>query len=306
MKFLNKPDINKNDILNIVVHKASVMPESPVEGQIYHNTTDHKIYVYNGTSWVEMCKPGDMTKAVYDTDGNNIVDKAEKVDDGTYSATAQNLKDAVDKKHEKDKDQYLDYGGANQVSASQAKSAYSQSHAHSNKALLDTYDQTNANLSDAVTKKHSQGTDTTLGSMTADINMNSHQLTNLSAPNATNKALRQTVKITEAMLEKTLYIVENAQTGTTYTLVIGDDHKLITCSNSSAITLTVPNNTSVAFTVGTQILVMQKGTGTVTISGASGVTINSPNNAKKTITQYSMAGLIKLGTNTWALFGDLE
>ncbi len=61
--------------------------------------------------------------------------------------------------HPKDKDQYLDYGGANQVSASQAKSAYSQSHAHSNKALLDTYNQTNANLSDAVTKKHSQNTD---------------------------------------------------------------------------------------------------------------------------------------------------
>lgn len=35
-------------------------------------------------------------------------------------------------------------------------------HTHANKALLDTYDQTNANLSDAVTKKHTQNTDTIL------------------------------------------------------------------------------------------------------------------------------------------------
>jgi hypothetical protein len=119
-------------------------------------------------------------------------------------------------------------------------------------------------------------------------------------------ALRQTAKITEAMLEKTLYITENAQTGTTYTLVIDDDHKLVSFSNSSAITLTIPTNKSVAFPVGTQILILQKGTGQVTIGKATGVTVNSVNGANKTVAQYSMAGLIKLATDTWILFGDLE
>ena len=119
-------------------------------------------------------------------------------------------------------------------------------------------------------------------------------------------ALRQTAKITEAMLEKTLYITENAQTGTTYTLVRDDDHKLVSFSNSSAITLTIPTNKSVAFPVGTQILILQKGTGQVTIGKATGVTVNSVNGANKTAARYSMAGLIKLATDTWILFGDLE
>lgn len=163
-----------------------------------------------------------------------------------------------------------------------------------------------ANLDSAVSLKHTQGTDTTLGKMTADIDMNSKSITNLPAPSAVNHALRQTAKITEAMLEKTLYITENAQTGTTYTLVIDDDHKLVSCSNSSAITLTIPTNKSVAFPVGTQILILQKGTGRVTISKATGVTVNSVNGANKTVAQYSMAGLIKLATDTWILFGDLE
>lgn len=43
---------------------------------------------------------GDMTKAVYDTDTDNIVDKAETVDDGVgNSSTAVDVKDAVTKKH---------------------------------------------------------------------------------------------------------------------------------------------------------------------------------------------------------------
>ena len=56
-------------------------------------------------------------------------------------------------------------------------------------------------VSDAITKKHTQGTDTTLGTMTADINMNSHKLTSLAAPSAAGDSIRQTTKITEANLE---------------------------------------------------------------------------------------------------------
>ena len=74
-------------------------------------------------------------------------------------------------------------------------------HEHTNKALLDTYTQTENNLADAVDKKHTQGTDTTLGKMTADIDMNSKSITNLAAPSAAGDSIRQTTKITEANLE---------------------------------------------------------------------------------------------------------
>ena len=45
--------------------------------------------------------------------------------------------EAVSKAHDKDKDQYLDYGGSNQVSASDIKNSITDSHTHSNKSILD-------------------------------------------------------------------------------------------------------------------------------------------------------------------------
>jgi len=125
---------------------------------------------------------GDMAKATYDTDNDGRVDVAEGIDDGTNSATAASIKDAVDKKHTQNTDQYLDFGGISQVAVADAKDAVTKKHSHSNLPLLETYTQTETNLADAVSKKHTQGTDTTLGTMTADINMNSHKITNLTDP----------------------------------------------------------------------------------------------------------------------------
>tara|TARA_Y100000289_G_C3911359_1_gene144845 strand:+ start:130 stop:906 length:777 start_codon:yes stop_codon:yes gene_type:complete len=97
----------------------------------------------------------------------------------------------------------------------------------------------------------------------------------------------------------------NEQTGTTYTLVLLDEGKVVTSSNSSAQTITVPPNSSVAFPVGSEILVVQKGTGQVTIAGGSGVTINSADGALKTRVRYSGVTLLKVGTNNWYAFGDI-
>jgi len=60
---------------------------------------------------------------------------------------------------------------------------------------------TDAEVSDAVTKKHTQGTDTTLGTMTADVAMGTHKLTGLSVPASNGDSIRATTKITEANLE---------------------------------------------------------------------------------------------------------
>lgn len=97
----------------------------------------------------------------------------------------------------------------------------------------------------------------------------------------------------------------NAQTGTSYTLVLSDAGKLVTLNNASAITLTIPTNASVAFPVGTVIDITQFGAGQVTVGG-SGVTINSADGDKKLRVQYSSASLLKTDTDTWLLVGDIS
>jgi len=96
----------------------------------------------------------------------------------------------------------------------------------------------------------------------------------------------------------------NAQTGTTYTTVLADQSKLVTLTNASAITVTIPANSSVAYPVGTKIDFAQLGAGQVTFAGAGGVTVNSTPTLKLR-DQYSGASCIKTATDTWLLVGDL-
>lgn len=92
----------------------------------------------------------------------------------------------------------------------------------------------------------------------------------------------------------------NAQTGTTYTLVSGDVNKLVTLSNSSAITVTVPNG---VFSTGQQINLQQLGAGQVTVASDGTTTITGT--GTKLRAQYSAATLICTGTNTFTLVGDI-
>jgi hypothetical protein len=102
-----------------------------------------------------------------------------------------------------------------------------------------------------------------------------------------------------------LTLVQNQQSGTTYTIVVADVNKLVELSNASAITLTVPTNSATpGFGVGDQINLLQTGAGQVTVGGA-GVTINGTPGLKLRA-QYSSATLIKRATDTWVLIGDLS
>jgi hypothetical protein len=95
------------------------------------------------------------------------------------------------------------------------------------------------------------------------------------------------------------------QSGTTYTLVLADAGTAVEFTSASAITLTVPPNSSVAFPVGTVIELLQYGTGTLTVAAAGGVAIRSANNLLSARTQYSTLSLRKRATNEWVLAGDL-
>ena len=98
----------------------------------------------------------------------------------------------------------------------------------------------------------------------------------------------------------------NAQTGTTYTLVLTDAGKLVTLNNGSAIALTVPTNASVAFDIGDQINLLQLGAGQVTVAGDAGVTVSSEGAKLKLKDQYAIGTLVKTGTDAWVLVGNLS
>jgi hypothetical protein len=98
----------------------------------------------------------------------------------------------------------------------------------------------------------------------------------------------------------------NAQTGTTYTFVMADaSTQMVTLSNASAITATIPTNATTPFPTGTVLNFMQTGAGQVTIQGAGGVTVNTHSSKTKTAGQWASGSAMKTATDTWVLFGNL-
>lgn len=98
----------------------------------------------------------------------------------------------------------------------------------------------------------------------------------------------------------------NSQTGTSYTFVLSDSGKWFRFSNASAVTVTVPPHSSVAFDVGTQFDGIAGGTGAVSFAAGSGVTINSFLSNKKLAGQYAGFTLVQSDTiDTWDLVGNL-
>ena len=105
--------------------------------------------------------------------------------------------------------------------------------------------------------------------------------------------------VVPAMIQGTV----NAQTGTTYTLVLGDAFKTVTMSNAATNILTVPTNASVAFTVGDRVDVIMYGAGVTSITGDTGVTISGVSAGSGDLAQYGAASLLKIATDEWIAIG---
>jgi hypothetical protein len=99
----------------------------------------------------------------------------------------------------------------------------------------------------------------------------------------------------------------NAQIGTTYTLVAADaSNKLVTTSNASAITVTVPPS---VFAAGEQINLQSIGVGLTSFAQGAGVTITSTGataTAPVLRARYSAATIICTASNTFTIIGDLS
>lgn len=89
------------------------------------------------------------------------------------------------------------------------------------------------------------------------------------------------------------------------TLALTDAGTMQDCSSASAIEVTIPLSSSVAFATGASIGINRLGAGAVTVKLTSGVTLNGGTADIAIKTQYKGAVLRKLATDTWLLQGDI-
>jgi len=97
-----------------------------------------------------------------------------------------------------------------------------------------------------------------------------------------------------------------------YTLVLGDQGDILLANNSStAGTINIPTDASVNFPIGTQITILNVGSGLITVSAttpgtttvrSTGATAASP----KCRAQYSAMTIWKQAANLWYAFGDIS
>lgn len=93
-KFLVNLDLAKNQILNAAIQNLSSDPSSPVEGQVYYNTGDHRIYFWDGTSWIDMS--GDLRSVLggaglTGSESNGVVTLDVNVDNSTIEISSDFL-----------------------------------------------------------------------------------------------------------------------------------------------------------------------------------------------------------------------
>lgn len=123
---------------------------------------------------------------------------------------------------------------------------------------------------------------------------------------ATTDTLTNKTLTTPTINSAKINLALNAQTGTTYTLVASDSSKLVTTSNASAVTVTIP---PAIFTAGEQINVQSIGAGITSFAAGSGVTITSTgatSAAPNLRTQFSACTIICTASNVFTVIGDLS
>jgi hypothetical protein len=100
-------------------------------------------------------------------------------------------------------------------------------------------------------------------------------------------------------------VVTNAETAS-FTFALDDAGKHTTIANAGATTATVPPNSTIAFPLGTILVLEQTGAGACTWTPGAGVTLNK--NADVTLVtngQFAISFARKTGTDTWSVYGNL-
>jgi hypothetical protein len=133
--------------------------------------------------------------------------------------------------------------------------------------------------------------------------------TSVTADLTTAQTLTNKTLTTPTLNDPKINLAFDAETAS-YTAVLANNGQLVTMSVGSANTFSIPTNASVAFPIGTQINVLQIGTGQTTIqavtSGTTSILSTGATAAQpKLRVRYSAATCVKAGTDLWYVFGDI-
>ena len=116
------------------------------------------------------------------------------------------------------------------------------------------------------------------------------------------------VEITDALTvtgTTTTYLNVITDSGTTRTPALTDAGAYILCTTGSGMTVTLPQDSAVAFPVGTHIIFERNGTGTLTFAAGTGATVRSKGGTLTCADQYTTIAAVKQAANTWTIFGNI-
>lgn len=239
MKILTNYDLNQNQLLNARVQNLASAPSNPVKGQVYFNTTSNRLFCYNGTDWVGADSTGaTMTGSSIVTEINS---SAGVIDLDNLAATVGT---AVTNSHTHGNKTTLDNITAAYTTAEASKLAAIEAgaevnnisdinatdltdggattlHKHSYADLDNKPSSSTANIDDAVSKRHTQNTDTGTSSATFTVGTSGVKIKN---SGGTELQVRNTGDTDYADVRvKNLYVEGTTTTINSNTIEIGDN-----------------------------------------------------------------------------------
>jgi hypothetical protein len=116
------------------------------------------------------------------------------------------------------------------------------------------------------------------------------------------------VEITDALTvtgTTTTYLNVITDSGTTRTPALSDASAYILCTHGSGMTITLPQDSAVAFPIGTNIIFERNGAGTLTFAAGTGATVRSKGGTLTCADQYTTVAAVKQAANTWTIFGNI-
>ena len=92
---------------------------------------------------------------------------------------------------------------------------------------------------------------------------------------------------------------------TTRTPALTDASAYILCTHGSGMTVTLPQDSAVAFPTGSQIIFERNGAGTLTCAAGTGATVNSKGGTLTCADRYTTVAAVKIAADTWTIFGNI-